>query len=56
MIEFGCRKRHRDGTPIVKDIEVIEYAEALRQTENVSTVTQRLECWWIFLMQHRHEP
>ena len=29
MIDFGCRKRHRDGTPIVRDIEVIEYAEAL---------------------------
>ena len=29
MIEFECRHRHKDGTPIVKDIEVIEYAEAV---------------------------
>lgn len=28
MIIFRCRKRHPDGTPIVKDVDIIAYAEA----------------------------
>lgn len=31
MIEFHCNARHRDMTPIVKDIEIQEYAETLLQ-------------------------
>lgn len=27
MIEFVCNRRHKDGTPIVTDLAVIEYAE-----------------------------
>lgn len=29
MIEFVCNRRHKDGTPIVTDLQVIEYAEAI---------------------------
>lgn len=29
MIKFECRCRHKDGTPIVRDADVVEYAEAV---------------------------
>lgn len=31
MIDFHCSKRHKDLTPIVKDVEIQEYAETLLQ-------------------------
>ena len=29
MREFRCSRRHKDGTPIIKDVEIADYAEEL---------------------------
>ena len=28
MIRFYCRKRHQDGTPIIRDVDIVKFAEA----------------------------
>ena len=29
MVEFVCRRKQRDGTPIIKDLEIEDYAERI---------------------------